>query len=54
MLVYPVADDEDDFVTLGFALHFPPNRLEKRLAWTVRAQGRNGEAAPAVVDRPAR
>lgn len=51
MLFYPVQDDDDDFVTIGFALHFPPNHLEKRLSWTVRRAGEDGAAAPVVVDK---
>jgi len=51
MLFYPVRDDADDFVTIGFALHFPPNHLEKQLSWTIRRAGEEGAAAPVVIDK---
>lgn len=51
MLFYPVRDDADDFPTIGFALHFPPNHLAKQISWTVRRAGEDGEDVPVVIDK---
>lgn len=54
MLFYPVRDDADDFVTMGFALHFPPNQLAKQISWTVRRLGVDGAGTPVVIDKSSR
>lgn len=51
MLFYPVRDDLDDFPSMGFALHFPPNHLARQISWTVRRAGEAGEDTPVVIDK---
>lgn len=51
MLFYPVRDEADDFVTMGFALHFPPNHLAKQISWTVRRAGDDETGTPVVIDK---
>jgi hypothetical protein len=40
MLLYPIKDDTDAFVSIGFALLFPKNKIEKKILYSVRDQSR--------------
>lgn len=43
MLFYPVKADSDTFVSLGFALLFPYNKIQKRILYSVRDNSRPDE-----------
>jgi len=36
MLFYPVKADHDTFVSIGFALLFPNNKIPKKISYSVR------------------
>lgn len=40
MLFYPVKDDHDAFVSIGFALLFPYNKIPKKISYSVRDTSR--------------
>jgi hypothetical protein len=43
MLFYPVQDEGDSFVSVGFALVFPENKITKRISYAVRDPNRPGD-----------
>ena len=50
LLLYAVEAPDDQFVTIGFALQFPPNKHDNRLVWTVKKKAGAGKPLPVVVD----
>lgn len=40
MLFYPVKDDNEDFVSIGFALLFPKNNIQRKIHYSVRNKSR--------------
>jgi len=51
MLFYPVRDNGDKFITMGFTLQLPKNHIKKKILWTVRRKGEDGKPVPVVVDK---